>query len=323
VELHDKTIAVLMGGVSSEREVSLRSGANCLRALESLGYRVVAVDAQPDVAVQLARVGAEVAFLALHGRYGEDGTIQGLLEILGIPYTGSGVLASALAMNKVACKKVVEQSGIPTPLYREVDRRTPAEDLAASMERELGYPLILKPVQEGSSVGVVKISSPGILADAVERGRREFGSVFVERCVEGAEITVGVLEADDEPFALPILELVPKNEFYDYEAKYTDGMTEFIIPARLAPDVYGEAQRLACRVFDAVGCRGYCRVDFMVDRDGVPQFTEVNTLPGMTDLSDLPAQAKHAGISYEELVEMILRTAGLDADRLGGVPAAP
>jgi len=320
--LRNKIIAVLMGGISSEREVSLRSGTNCLYALKTLGYQAVAVDAQADVARRLVEVNAQVAFLAVHGRYGEDGTIQGLLEILGIPYTGSGVLASALAMNKVICKKVLGQSGVPTPPYLEIDQRTPAETLAVAVERGLGYPLILKPVQEGSSVGVVKITEPGFLTEAIEQGRREFGSIFAEHCVEGAEITVGVLQKKDGPFALPVLELVPKNEFYDYEAKYTAGMTEFIIPARLAPDVYAEAQRLACRVFEAVGCRGYCRVDFMVDSCGVPQFIEVNTLPGMTDLSDLPAQAKCAGISFEELVEMILLTAGLDADRLGGVPAA-
>lgn len=322
MRFRDKTIAVLMGGISSEREVSLRSGANCLRALQALGYHAVAIDAQPDVALRLTAEGAEVAFLALHGRYGEDGTIQGLLEILGIPYTGSGVLASALAMNKVACKKVCAQSGIPTPVYREIDLATDAEELACAIEGEIGYPLMLKPVQEGSSVGVVKLSAPGSLAPAIEEGRHRFGSIFAEQCIVGAEITVGVLEGAEGPYALPILELVPKREFYDYEAKYTHGLTEFIIPARLEPAVYAEAQRLACRVFQAVGCRGYCRVDFMVESDGVPQFTEVNTLPGMTDLSDLPAQARHAGISYEELVELILNTAGLDADRLGGIPPA-
>ncbi len=320
MKFRDKTVAVLMGGISSEREVSLRSGANCLRALQNLGYRAVAVDAQRDVARRLADAGAEVAFLALHGRYGEDGTIQGLLEILDIPYTGSGVLASALAMNKVACKKVVGQSGVPTPVWREIDPWISAAEAAAAVERDLGYPLMFKPVQEGSSVGVVKLTSPGDLAAVIERGRADFGSVFVERCVVGTEITVGVLEGPRGPWALPILELVPKRDFYDYEAKYTSGLTEFVIPARLEADVYAEAQRLACRVFEAVGCRGYCRVDFMVDKVEGPQFMEVNTLPGMTDLSDLPAQARHIGMSYDELVELILGTAALDADRLGGTP---
>lgn len=312
------TVAVLMGGISSERAVSLRSGANCLAALRRLGYNTFPVDVQPDVAARLSNLRPDVVFLALHGRYGEDGTMQGLLEIMGIPYTGSGVLASALAMNKVACKKVVEQSGIPTPAFREISTRAPAADLAADIERELGLPLMLKPVQEGSSVGVVRLSQPGALSEAIEEGRRRFGSVFVERCIVGPEITVGVLEGPAGPWALPILELVPKKDFYDYEAKYTHGMTEFILPARLAPDTYAAAQQFACGVFEAVGCRGYCRVDFMVDAAGTPQFTEVNTLPGMTDLSDLPAQAREAGISYDELVEMILDSAALDADRFGG-----
>lgn len=323
MRFRDKTVAVLMGGTSSEREVSLRSGENCLAALRRLGYRAIAIDAQRDVAERLAELRPDVVFLALHGRYGEDGTIQGLLEIMGIPYTGSGVLASALAMNKVACKKVVSQSGVPTPGFREVNPRVAPQAQAESIVSALGIPLMLKPVQEGSSVGVKKITREEELAPAIEEVQGQFGTVFVEQYVSGTEITVGVLEGPEGPWALPILELIPKRDFYDYEAKYTHGLTEFILPARLAPDTYAAAERYACMVFEAVGCRGYCRVDFMVDCAGVPQFTEVNTLPGMTDLSDLPAQARHAGISYDRLVEIILETAGLDADRLGGLPSLP
>lgn len=307
--LRTKTIGVLMGGLSGEREVSLRSGRNCLRALEARGYRVVAIDALRDVAQRLDEAGVEVAFLALHGRYGEDGTIQGLLEMMGIPYTGSGVLASALGMNKVAAKKVVRGSGIPTPDYCEVSMQESAGEAAARIEEQLGLPVMLKPVEEGSSLGVVKCKDKDALAAAVERGRAEYGAVFAERFVPGQEITVGILEYDGRPRSLPILELVPRKEFYDYEAKYTKGLTDFILPARLEPAVYAEAEHLAEAAFRAIGCRGYARVDMMVDGEGTPWFVEINTLPGMTDTSDLPAQARAAGISYEELVETILLTA--------------
>jgi D-alanine-D-alanine ligase len=309
VNLKEKTIGVLMGGLSGEREVSFRSGRNCLRALESRGYRAVAIDAVRDVAQRLDEEAIEVAFLALHGRYGEDGTIQGLLGMMDIPYTGSGVLASALAMNKIATKKVVGASGVSTPDYVELPRDEPSASAAARVESQLGLPVMLKPVEEGSSLGVFKCKTAAELQAGIERGREEFGAIFAERFVAGTEITVGVLVRDGQPVALPILELRPKNEFYDYEAKYTEGMTEFVLPARLAPAVYAEAEREAVAAFTAVGCRGYARVDMMVDGAGVPWFVEVNTLPGMTDTSDLPAQAQAAGISYEDLVEMILLTA--------------
>jgi len=310
VELKSKKIGVLMGGLSGEREVSLRSGENCFRALSSLGYDVVRIDAMRDVGMRLAKAEVEVAFLALHGRFGEDGTIQGLLELMGIPYTGSGVLASALGMNKVAAKKVVRQSGIPTPDYCEIGPQETAVEAARQVIDELGVPVMLKPVEEGSSLGVAKCKTETELARDIDIGRREFGRVFAERFVSGTEITVGVIERDGEAITLPTLELVPKNEFYDYEAKYTHGMTEFFIPARLDPAVAREAESLSLAAFEAIGCRGVARVDFMVPSDGIPLFTEVNTLPGMTDLSDLPAQAAAAGIGYPELVETILLSAG-------------
>ena len=307
--LKTKTIGVLMGGLSGEREVSFRSGQNCLRALLSRGYRAVGIDAVRDIAQRVDEAGVEVAFLALHGRYGEDGTIQGLLEMMGIPYTGSGVLASSVGMNKIAAKKVVRGSGVPTPDYCEVGANEPAPAAAARIEAALGLPVMLKPVEEGSSLGVSKCKSAGELAAAAAAARAAFGAVFAERFVPGTEITVGVLERNGQPEALPILELLPKNEFYDYDAKYTEGMTDFVLPARLAPPVYAEAEREAVAAFVAIGCRGYARVDMMVDRAGQPWFVEINTLPGMTDTSDLPAQAWAAGLSYEDLVETILLTA--------------
>lgn len=309
--LKTKTIGVLMGGLSGEREISLRSGENCYRALVARGYRVVKIDVKRDVARQLEQAGVEVAFLALHGRFGEDGAIQGLLTIMGIPYTGSGVLASALGMNKVAAKKVVRGSGLPTPDYVELSALEPADAAAVRVQTELGLPVMLKPVEEGSSLGVAKCNSVEQVETHLEAGRQSYGAMFAERFVSGREITVGVIERDGRPEALPILELVPKNEFYDYEAKYTEGLTEFILPARLEPGVYGRAQEAAVKAFEVLGCRGYARIDMMVDAEGVPWFVEINTLPGMTDLSDLPAQARAAGLSYEDLVEAILLTASL------------
>jgi D-alanine-D-alanine ligase len=308
-ELKTKKIGVLMGGLSGERDISLRSGVNCLRALLATGYNAVSIDAVRDVAQRLDEEQVEVAFLALHGRYGEDGTIQGLLEIMGIPYTGSRVLASALGMNKVAAKKVVIGSGLPTPEFCEVAVDEPSAGAAARIEAELGLPVMLKPVEEGSSLGVAKCGDAASLRASLDKARIDYGPVLAERFVAGREITVGVLQRRGRAEALPILELVPKNEFYDYEAKYTAGMTEFVLPAPLPPSVYEESERLAVAAFDALGCRGYARVDIMIDCADAPWFIEVNTLPGMTDTSDLPAQAKAAGMSYEDLVETILLTA--------------
>ncbi len=310
-ELKTKKIGVLMGGLSGERDVSLRSGANCLRALLAKGYDAVSVDAVRDVAERLDEEQIEVAFLALHGRFGEDGTIQGLLEMMGIPYTGSGVLASALGMNKVAAKKVVRASGLPTPDYYIVGMDEPASAAATVVERTLGLPVMLKPVEEGSSLGVTKGFDKASVRVALDQARAEYGAMFAERFVAGREVTAGVLQRDGAAEVLPILELVPKNEFYDYEAKYTKGLTDFVLPADLPGPVYAEAERLALAAFESLGCRGYARVDMMIDGQGAPWFIEVNTLPGMTDTSDLPAQAEAAGIPYDDLVETILLTAGV------------
>jgi D-alanine-D-alanine ligase len=265
------------------------------------------------VATRLTDERVEIAFLAVHGRYAEDGTLQGLLEVMGIPYTGSGVLASALGMNKVASKKIVGHGGVPTPDFCELGDSEDAGEAARRAADRLGTPVMVKPVEEGSSLGVSKCGDVSSIEAALDEGRRSYGRMFVESFVPGREITVGVIQRGESLQVLPILELVPKNEFYDYEAKYTEGMTEFILPARLSATVAAEVGRLSVAAFSAVGCRGYARVDFMVADDDVPYFTEVNTLPGMTDLSDLPAQAREAGIAYEELVETILHSAALSA----------
>jgi D-alanine-D-alanine ligase len=311
-ELKNKRIGVLMGGLSREREISLRSGRNCLAALQRLGYDAVAVDVGLDVAEVMRREAIEVAFLALHGKYGEDGAIQGFLEVLGIPYTGSGILASALGMNKTCSKKLASHHDVPTPDFISFDCE---DDIEARCREELGrleMPVMVKPCEEGSSFGVSKIDSPESLPGVIGELCGDYREVIVEEFVEGDEVTVGLLETADGFLDLPVLQLVPRqSEFYDFEAKYNEGMTEFILPADIKEAVAARCQELARTVHTAVGCRGFSRVDFMIDADDVPQFTEINTLPGMTDTSDLPAQAKEAGISYEQLVELMLQSANL------------
>ncbi len=319
----DTRIAVLYGGLSNEREVSLRSGANCHNALKRLGYlNAQLIDVDENLVEALKASKAELAFLCLHGRYGEDGTVQGLLELLKIPYTGSGILSSALAMNKPLTKRVLAAQGLPYPKSFILEKHE-LQELESYLEKMPAPPLMVKPLNEGSSVGVYKIDDAKDLRACVERTIREFEGVIVEEYINGQEITIGVLEDRNATqtdtkeaalIALPILELRPKSKagFYDYEAKYTKGMTEFVLPAELSANVTAKAQDLAKRTFRALHCSGYARVDMIVDKKGQPFILEVNTLPGMTDTSDLPAMAEVAGISYDQLVERILFSCGLD-----------
>jgi D-alanine-D-alanine ligase len=308
--LKGKRIAVLMGGTSGERAVSLRSGRNVLRALRSHGLDVVEVDpADPDFIHRLIEERIDLAFIALHGRGGEDGTIQGLLETINIPYTGSRVLASALAMNKVASKRVFRAVGVPTPEFVEINPRMDLEAQCLSAMERIGLPIVVKPTSEGSSIGVTIVREPELLAQVVRKTMIEFGDVFLERFISGREVTVGILGTGEAAYALPILELVPKREFYDYEAKYTPGMTEFILPAPFPDEISRHIQEVALLAHRSLGCRGVSRVDMRVDPKGKPFVTDVNTIPGLTDLSDLPAQARCAGMSYDELILKILESA--------------
>lgn len=303
-ELKNKKIAVLMGGWSAEREISLRTGRAILAALQEEGYRAFGIDAGRDLARHLRNEGIEVAFIALHGRYGEDGTVQGLLEILGIPYTGSGVMASAIAMDKVATKKILLHHELPTPAF-EVFRR--GGDRQALRERCRHFPLVVKPAREGSTIGVTIVHDPSELEKGIDEALRHDGLVLIEDYIQGMEITVGVLQG--EP--LPIIQVVPKGGFYDFQSKYTAGQTEYILPAPLDGTLYGRIQRAAeeaCRVLE---CRGAARVDFMV-RQNEFFCLEVNTIPGMTETSLLPKAAGHAGLSFGELVQRILEDAGLN-----------
>jgi len=302
--MKSKKIGVLMGGLSAEREVSLKSGAAVHQALLSLGYHAVAIDMGRDLAAVLVQEKIEAVFIALHGRYGEDGCVQGLLELLQIPYTGSGVLASALAMHKLYSKQTFTSAGILTAPFHHFRRG----QQVGTGDLDFGLPLVVKPVQEGSSVGVSIVREEGQLEAALASAFRHDSEILVEKYIKGQEVQVGIL--DDRPIGA--IEIVPKNEFYDFEAKYTDGMAEHIFPARLKPALYEKAQQIGLAAHQALGCSGYSRVDLLVTDTGESYVLEVNTLPGMTALSLLPEiAAKGAGLPFEALVERIIESATL------------
>lgn len=292
-----KRIGVLMGGRSAEREVSLKTGAAVLAALHRTGYDAAGIDVDGGIVERLARERVELAFIALHGRFGEDGAIQGLLEVLGVPYTGSGILASALGMDKVVSRRLFEAAGLPVPRYLLVTGPTPPPSLP------FPYPVVVKPNGEGSSVGVSIVRRPSELAAALETAFRYDRRVLIESYVAGKEIQVGIL--GDR--ALGAIEIRPKTEFYDYTAKYTPGMSEHIFPAPLSPEVTRRTLEVSLDAFHALGCEGYGRVDCLVDSAGTPYILEVNTLPGLTETSLLPDIARGVGISFDALVAAIVR----------------
>lgn len=308
IQNKDAKIAVLCGGMSSEREVSLRSGKNCLGALHRLGYKnAQIVDVTPNVMNDLK--GFDYAYNTLHGKYGEDGCIQGVLEIMKIPYTGCGVMSSAICMNKEYTKKVLSTNK-NIPLIKSAFVRK-GDDLMKAVEG-LNYPLITKPVSEGSSFGMTKVNKPEELQAAYEEAIKFNDDVLIEEFIDGFFITVGVLEKDGKAFATEILEIRTKTEWYDFDAKYTKGLSEFIVPATgLSKEATELTKKIAVEAHETAGCSGVSRVDFMV-KDDKPYFLEINTNPGMTDTSDLPAQAKVCGIDYDNLVLMILNSVGLN-----------
>jgi D-alanine-D-alanine ligase len=316
----DKRIGVLMGGTSAEREVSLKSGTAVYNAFKGLGYHVVAVDVGPSVCEELRRERIEIAFLVLHGGYGEDGSIQGLLEVQGIPYTGSGVLASALAMDKEATKKVFLYHDIPMPPFAML-RAPKAEAQGLKEDREpitrqispIDFPLpwVIKPAAEGSSIGVSIVRDDHGLSPAIEKALSFGERVIIEKYIKGKEIQVGILNET----ILGAVEVRPKHEFYSYEAKYTAGLTEYILPPELDPRILRKAEETALDAHVALGCKGATRVDLIVEDNGNPHVLEVNTIPGMTETSLLPKIAALSGLSFSNLIEEILKDAG--AGRLG------
>jgi D-alanine-D-alanine ligase len=302
-----KKVAVLYGGRSAEREVSLNTGKGCAEALRSRGHDVTLLDVDLDVATRLRAEGVAVAFLALHGRWGEDGCIQGLLESMAIPYTGSGVLASALGMDKVFSKMLFREHGLKVIEYRafapEQAERITVADLP------FGLPAVVKPGAEGSSVGVHIVREASALTDACRDAARYKGALIVERYVKGAEIDVAVLDGR----ALGAIEIVPSREFYDYTAKYTPGSTQYFYPARIPQEHQRRACEAAERAHEVLGCSGVTRTDFIVTADGTPFILEVNTLPGMTATSLVPKIAAGNGLSFTDLCERLLDGASLKA----------
>jgi D-alanine-D-alanine ligase len=297
-----------MGGRSAERDVSLVTGEQVASALEAKGYAVQRLDLDEGLLGTLQDGSIDCVFVALHGRLGEDGTVQGMLEVLGVPYTGSGVLASALAMDKVVTKKILCYEEIPTPRFW-VARH--GETDVRAIAAELPLPLVVKPVREGSAIGVNIVRRADELAAAVAEAFTCDDEALIEEYVAGTEITVGVLERH-EPEALPSVEIVPANEMYDYDAKYTPGKSEHIIPARITEAAGKRSSELAIRAHRALGCRGFSRVDLIVTPEGEPYVLEVNTIPGMTGTSLFPEAAKAAGVDFPDLIEQLVLQA-LDA----------
>jgi D-alanine-D-alanine ligase len=297
-------VAVLLGGRSAEREVSLKSGGMVLGALRTQGVDAHAFDPRDRGLDALIAERYERVFIALHGRYGEDGTIQGALELLGIPYTGSGVLASALAMDKWRTKLVWQAAGVPTPRCELLDADS---DFAAVVGR-LGLPIMVKPANEGSSIGMSKVKHADDLEEAYTLAANYDRLVIAEQFIEGPELTGGILGRA----VLPLIRLETAREFYDYEAKYIADDTRYILPCGLPAAQERAIQDAGLRAFDALGCRGWGRVDLMLDHAGQPHFLEVNTSPGMTDHSLVPMAARHAGISFEALCVRILESATVE-----------
>jgi len=329
-------VAVLMGGNSAERDISLRTGRGVAAALRALGHEVAALDAangrllpagdeevagasagslvkaEPAELVRAATLSdAEIVFVALHGGAGEDGTLQALLDLAGKPYTGSGVLASALAMNKAMSKRVFEREGIPTPRWRLFDSAG-LESPRVFDARELGgYPIVVKPNAQGSTVGLTVVQRGEDLPAALQLAASYGDEVLVEEFIPGREVTVSVLGGE----ALPVVEIVPQHGLYDYECKYTPGMSDYRVPAPLDAETTRQLQELAVRAAQVLGCRGAVRVDFRLTSAGAPYCLEVNTIPGMTPTSLLPMAAKAAGMSYEQLVQRVLDLALTEARR--------
>jgi D-alanine-D-alanine ligase len=300
-----KKVAVLYGGRSAEREVSLATGKACAEALRSRGLDVTLVDAGLDLDVRLRAMGAEVAFVALHGRWGEDGCTQGLLESMGIPYTGSGVLASAAAMDKVVSKLLFKAAGLSLAGYRVVPPGAVGQVTVADLPA--GLPAVVKPACEGSSVGVHVVKEAAELPAALADAARFKGDVIVEEYIRGQEVNVAILDGA----ALGTVEMVPSREFYDYVAKYTPGSTQYFVPARLPEEATARVCRDTETAYRALGCAGAARVDFIVAADGTPYILEVNTLPGMTGTSLVPKIAAGKGIPFPELCERLLDGASL------------
>lgn len=300
-------VALLCGGTSGEREISLKSGEGARAALEEAGFMVDMFDpADTRALARLINSSFDVAFLCLHGRGGEDGAMQGFLETIGLPYTGSGIQASALAIDKAKTKKVYQDAGIPTPVALYLD--APDQYDLCEIEARVGKKSVVKPATEGSSLGVSIVEEAAELQAAIESAFGYDTTVVVESFVPGTEVTVSVL-GNETPHALPVIQMIPRNEFYDFESKYATGGSEHLCPAPLSPELTNELQQQACRAHLALGCRGVSRTDFIIDTQNEVWALETNTIPGMTSTSLLPDAARAAGISFPEVCAELVKLA--------------
>jgi D-alanine-D-alanine ligase len=301
-------ILVLMGGSSAERDVSLRSGQAVLKALLALEYEARAIDYNSAAIKEIIDYQPDLVFIALHGKYGEDGTVQGLLESLNLPYTGSGVAASAICINKVISKRIFNSEGIPSAGFKIIHPKEleNADEMLNQLQLEIGLPMVVKAATQGSSIGTYIIKNAEEVLNAISTAFNYSNEVLVEKFIEGQELTVALI-GNDDPQVLPLIEITSANEFYDYESKYTQGMCKHIIPARIGEESQSEIMRISKQVYKLLDCSGFARIDFMLDKDARPYVLEVNTIPGMTEMSLVPDAAKAAGISFTSLVEMIVR----------------
>ncbi len=302
-----------MGGNSVEREVSLITGAEISRALSAKNYQTTKIDLDKNVVANLQKSQCDLVFIALHGVPGEDGTIQGLLDILEIPYVGSGVLASAVGMDKIRSKMFFTALGIPAPFHISINENElsggSAGQLIQRLIGSLGLPMVIKPTTTGSAIGVEIVEKEAQIEAALKEAMKYGREVIAEKFMGGPEITIGLL-GNESPQVLPAIEIVSERDFYDYEAKYTSGLSKHIIPPRVPEKTIESAQRFAKAVHVGLGCRGFSRVDFIVDEeDNVPYVLEINTIPGMTSLSLFPEAARSAGIEFEDLIETLVKLA--------------
>jgi len=305
-------LVVLRGGTSMERDISLMTGGRVQHALERLGHEVHALDIEDPTTEALMELAPKAAFICLHGPGGEDGTVQTILETLGIPYTGSGPLSSIRCMDKDYAKRAIRATGIPTPPFRTFFRRAMNEmGAAAALDvatDSLGYPLVVKPAREGSSFGLSRVEAPDQLLDAVYEAFGYDAKILLERWVDGTEVSVPILEpAGEEPKVLGLVEIRPREGAYNFEAKYTPGATDFAIPAEIPPEAAARLEETALTAYQVLGCSGYARVDTIFAED-TPWVIDVKTIPGFTETSTFPLAAEAAGISFESLVETILET---------------
>lgn len=305
-------IAVLMGGRSLEREVSLKSGRRISDALKEKGYKVIQLDINENLVNNLLREHVELVYIALHGKYGEDGTVQELLEILGVPYTGPGVYSSIVGFDKVLSKEIFQIEGIPTPKFYALSsgsfKEMGASGVLGEVIKKIGLPIVVKPACQGSALGIKFVKTPEELPSALIGALSYDDKVLLEEYIKGKEVAVSII-GNANPKPLPVVEIVPKKEFFDFESMYTMGMTDYFVPARISKELTEKVQNTAVKVHRILRCRDVSRVDMIIGEDDVPYVLELNTSPGMTETSLLPMAAKAAGMEFPDLVDKLVRLA--------------